>query len=176
MVFERFTEHARRVIVIAQEETVTLGHGKIGSEHLLLGLMRQEDDPAGRVLRDLGVGLEHMRALIPASAESRESEPEGPRQIPFSADATAVLKLALNEAMKLGHSYVGTEHLLLGVAGEGDGLGGRILRDLGVDAGKLRAEVIRMVGEPSGRPPRMGLDRGDQPDEPAADGPAPSGK
>jgi ATP-dependent Clp protease ATP-binding subunit ClpC len=162
-VFERFTEHARRVIVIAHEETLALGHGKIGSEHILLGLMREEDGPAGRVLRDLGVGIEHMRALIPAGEDPGESESTAPRQIPFSVDATATLKIALDEAMKLGHSYVGTEHLLLGVAREHDGLGGRILRDLGVDAEKLRAELIRMVGEPSGRPPRMGLDRPEGP-------------
>jgi ATP-dependent Clp protease ATP-binding subunit ClpC len=165
VVFERFTEHARRVIVIAQEETLTLGHSKIGSEHILLGLMREEDGPAGRVLRDLGVGVEHMRALVPASAEPSESE-SGParlRQLPFSADAKATLELALNEAMKLGHSYVGTEHLLLGVARESEGLGGRVLRDLGVDAEKLRVELIRVVGEPSARPPRMGLERPEGP-------------
>jgi ATP-dependent Clp protease ATP-binding subunit ClpC len=163
VVFERFTEHARRVIVIAQEETLTLGHGKIGSEHILLGLMREEEGPAGRVLRDLGVGIEHMRALIPAREDPADSEPAGPRQIPFSTDATATLELALVEAGSLGHSYVGTEHLLLGVARESEGLGGRVLRDLGVDAEKLRVELIRMVGEPSARPPRMGLERPDGP-------------
>lgn len=157
--FERFTEHARRVIVIAQEETLTLGHDTIGSEHILLGLMREEEGPAGRVLRDLGVGIEHMRALIPAGTVPPQCEAGKSRQIPFSADAASTLKLALVEAGSLGHSYVGTEHLLLGVAREGDGLGGRILSDLGVDAEKLRVDLIRMVGEPSARPPRMGLDR-----------------
>jgi ATP-dependent Clp protease ATP-binding subunit ClpC len=156
VVFERFTEHARQVIVIAHEETLALGHGNLGSEHILLGLMCEEDGPAGRVLRDLGVGVERVRALIPASEDPREMEPG--HQVPFSADATATLQLALDEAVNLGHSYVGREHLLLGVARESDGLGGRILRDLGVDAEKLRVELIRTVGEPSARPPRMGLD------------------
>ncbi len=150
--------------MIAQEETLTLGHSKIGSEHILLGLMREENGPAGRVLRDLGVGVEHMRALIPASLGSGESESPGPRQIPFSADATATVKLALDEAMKLGHSYVGTEHLLLGVARESEGLGGRVLRDLGVEAEDLRVALIRVVGEPSARPPRMGLERPEGPE------------
>lgn len=168
MVFERFTEHARRVIVIAQEETLALGHDKIGSEHILLGLMREHEGPGGRVLRDLGVGVEHMRALIPTGAPGAEPV-EGPprlRQLPFSADAKSVLERALSEAMGLGHSYVGTEHLLLGVARETDGLGGRILRDLGVDAEKLRVALIQLVGEPSARPPRMGLDRADAPEAP----------
>jgi ATP-dependent Clp protease ATP-binding subunit ClpC len=163
VVFERFTEHARQAIVIAHEETLALGHSTLGSEHLLLGLMREEDGPAGRVLRDLGVGIEHMRALIPASEELHGSESAGGHQTPFSADATATLQLALNEAMTLGHSYVGTEHLLLAVARESDGLGGRILRDMGVDAEKLRVELIRTVGEPGARPPRMGLDGPDGP-------------
>jgi ATP-dependent Clp protease ATP-binding subunit ClpC len=158
-VFERFTEHARRVIVIAHEETLALGHSQLGSEHILLGLMREEDGPAGRVLRNLGVGVEHMRALIPASEEPDKDESAGSRQVPFSTDARATLQLALGEAGSLGHSYVGTEHLLLGVVREGDGLGGRILGDLGVDTETLRVELIRMVGEPSARPPRMGLDR-----------------
>lgn len=168
--FERFTEHARRAIVCAQEETLALGHSQIGSEHILLGLTREEDGPAGRVLRDLGVGVEHIRALIPGGEESREGESAEPRQIPFSADATATLQLALAEAGSLGHSYVGAEHLLLGVAREGDGLGGRILRDHGVDAEKLRTELILIVGEPRLRPPRMGLDSADGPVTPAHGG------
>lgn len=147
--------------MIAHEETLALGHGKLGSEHILLGLMREEDGPAGRVLRDLGIGVAHMRALIPASEGPREVEPG--HQVPFSADATATLQLALDEAMSLGHSYLGTEHLLLGVARESDGLGGRILRDLGVDVEKLRVELVRMVGEPSARPPRMGLEHPEGP-------------
>jgi catechol 2,3-dioxygenase-like lactoylglutathione lyase family enzyme len=144
-VFERFTERARQVIVLAQEETLKLRHDHIGTEHLLLGLAREQEGLAARVLRSLGVTVESVREqLQPGPAPDPDAEPGG-RQIPFTPGAKSVLQLGLREAIGLGHNYIGTEHLLLGLIREDDGDGARILTRLGAEPEKIRGELMSML-------------------------------
>jgi ATP-dependent Clp protease ATP-binding subunit ClpC len=152
--FERFTERARQVIVLAQEEARTLKHNYIGTEHLLLGLLREADGVAARVLGSLEVTLEEVRAEVTRIVGEGESESQG--QIPFTPRAKKVLELALREALSLGHNYIGTEHILLGLVRENEGVAARILNDLEVDADRARQEVLRVLAGPSRRQPRGG--------------------
>ena len=147
--FERFTERARQVVVLAQEEARDLKHNYIGTEHLLLGLLREGDGVAARVLSALEVSLEDVRGEIMRIVGEGEHETQG--QIPFTPRAKKVLELALREALSLGHNYIGTEHILLGLVRESEGVAARILSDLDADADRIRQEVMRVLSGPGRR-------------------------
>jgi len=147
--FERFTERARQVVVLAQEEARTLKHNYIGTEHILLGLLREEEGLAARVLESLDITVERVRAQVVRIVGSGEEVTSG--QIPFTPRAKKVLEMALREALSLGHNYIGTEHILLGLVRENEGVAARILVDFDADSEKIRNEVIRMLSGPSGR-------------------------
>jgi len=143
-VFERFTERARQVVVLAQDEARALKHNYIGTEHLLLGLLREEEGLGARTLENLGIVIEPVRAQVARIVGLGDEAATG--QIPFTPRAKRVLELALREGLALGHNHIGTEHLLLGLAREGDGVAMRLLVDLGVDAEKIREAVIQALG------------------------------
>src|ERR1700759_2989540 len=147
--FERFTERARQVVVLAQEEARTLKHNYIGTEHILLGLLREEEGLAARVLESLDITVERVRAQVGGIVGSGEEVTSG--QIPFTPRAKKVLELALREALSLGHNYIGTEHILLGLVPEHEGVAARILLDFDADSEKIRNEVIRMLSGPGSR-------------------------
>jgi ATP-dependent Clp protease ATP-binding subunit ClpC len=156
--FERFTERARQIVVLAQDEARMLKHNYIGTEHLLLGLLREEEGLAARVLESMDITLEEVRNQV-SRIVGRGDEPLVSGQIPFTPRAKKVLELSLREAMALGHNYIGTEHILLGVVRENEGVAARILLDFDADADKIRNEVFRMLGGPrrrSGAPPWPG--------------------
>jgi ATP-dependent Clp protease ATP-binding subunit ClpC len=142
-VFERFTERARQVVVLAQEEARALKHNYIGTEHLLLGLLREEEGLAARVLESLHISLEEIRSQVARIVGEGEEVAVG--QIPFTPRAKRVLEHALREAISLGHDHIGTEHVLLGLTREDEGVAARILLDYDVDAEKIRDEVIRAL-------------------------------
>ena len=148
--FERFAEQARRVVVFAQEEARGLKHNYIGTEHILLGLLREEDGLAAHVLASLDVTLERVRAEVVRIVGSGEEPTEG--QVPFTPRTKHVLELALRESLSLGHVQVGTEHVLLGLVREGEGVAARILRDLDADLEQIRNEVIRMLSASAPQP------------------------
>src|SRR6058998_3934005 len=147
--FERFTERARQVVVLAQEEARTLKHNYIGTEHILLGLLREEEGLAARVLESLDITVERVRAQVVRIVGSGEEVTSG--QIPFTPRAKKVLELALREALSLGHNYIGTEQILLGLVRENEGVAARILLDFDADSEKIRNEVIRMLSGPGSR-------------------------
>src|SRR5437764_11503972 len=147
--FERFTERARQVIVLAQDETRTLKHNYIGTEHILLGLLREEEGLAARVLDTLDITVEEVRAQVARIVGQGDEVTSG--QIPFTPRAKKVLELALREALSLGHNYIGTEHILLGLVRANEGVAARILLDFDADSEKIRNEVIRMLSGPGGR-------------------------
>ena len=151
VMFERFTERARQVMVLAQEEARVLRHNYIGTEHLLLGLLREADGVAARVLGALEVSLEEVRGALTRIVGEGDNESQG--QIPFTPRAKKVLELALREALAMGHNYIGTEHILLGLVRESEGVAARILNDLEVDADRVRQEVMRVLAGPTGREP-----------------------
>ncbi|MGB9112024.1 MAG: Clp protease N-terminal domain-containing protein [Acidimicrobiales bacterium] len=141
--FERFTDRARRVLVLAQEEARLLGHSFIGTEHLLLGLVHDGDGIAARTLESLGITLEAVRAKVdetigPASSATAASPPFTPR-------AKKVLELSFREALQLGHNYIGTEHILLGLVREGEGVAAQVLQSLGADLPVVREAVISQL-------------------------------
>ena len=158
--FERFTERARQVVVLAQEEARTLKHNYIGTEHILLGLLREEEGLAARVLESLDITVERVRAQVVRIVGSGEEVTSG--QIPFTPRAKKVLELALREALSLGHNYIGTEHILLGLVRENEGVAARILLDFDADSEKIRNEVIRMLSGPGGRRQGSGSGSGSQ--------------
>jgi ATP-dependent Clp protease ATP-binding subunit ClpC len=158
-VFERFTERARQVVVLAQEEARTLKHNYIGTEHILLGLLREEEGLAARVLESLDITVERVRAQVVRIVGSGEEVTSG--QIPFTPRAKKVLELALREALSLGHNYIGTEHILLGLVRENEGVAARILLDFDADSEKIRNEVIRMLSGPGGRRQASGSGSGE---------------
>src|SRR6204780_3337019 len=147
--FERFTERARQVVVLAQEEARTLKHNYIGTEHILLGLLREEEGLAARVLESLDITVEEVRAQVARIVGQGDEVTTG--QIPFTPRAKKVLELALREALSLGHNYIGTEHILLGLVRENEGVAARILLDFDADSEKIRNEVIRMLSGPGSR-------------------------
>jgi ATP-dependent Clp protease ATP-binding subunit ClpA len=147
--FERFTERARRVVVLAQDEARLLKHNYIGTEHILLGLLREEEGLAARVLDTLDITVEEVRAQIVRIVGQGDEVDTG--QIPFTPRVKKVLELALQEALELGHDYIGTEHILLGLVLEDGGVGARILRDFDADPEKVRNELIRMLTGPGRR-------------------------
>ena len=145
-VFERFTDRARRVVVRAQEEARTLNHDFIGTEHILLGLVREGQGVAAKALESLGISLETVRqrvedAVPPGQVDSR------PGHIPFTPRAKKVLELSLSEAKLLGHRYIGTEHILLGLLREGEGVAAQVLAALGADLDGVRERVIQLLAE-----------------------------
>jgi ATP-dependent Clp protease ATP-binding subunit ClpC len=142
-VFERFTERARQVVILAREEAWALNHNYIGTEHMLLGLLGVEEGFAAHVLSSLDITAEVVRAQVVVIVG--EGVDDVTDQIPFTPRAKKVMELALREGLSLGQNYVGTEHLLLGLARENDGVGVRILREFGVDAEKVRDRTIRLL-------------------------------
>ena len=149
--FERFTERARQVVVLAQDEAGKVGHRQVGSEHLLLGVLSEGQGIGAQALASCGVWLDPARAAVAASGRDRAQEVT---QIPFSPDAKRVLERALREAVRLGHNYIGTEHLLLGLLREDDCAGFRVLQDLGTDVEQLRELILELIAT---RPERRGL-------------------
>ena len=141
--FERFTERARQVVVLAQEEARSLKHNYIGTEHLLLGLLREEEGVAARVLDGLEVSVEEVRAAVVRIVGSGEESPQG--QIPFTPRAKKVLELALREALSLGHNYIGTEHILAALVEDDEGIPARTLRRIGVDLGAFRGDLAALL-------------------------------
>jgi len=141
--FERFTERARRVVVHAQEEARELDHNYIGTEHLLLGLLREPESVAGQALRDLGISLESAREQVIQIIGRGTEAPAG--HIPFTPRAKKVLELSLREALQLGHNYIGTEHILLGMIREGDGVAAQVLTTLGGTLERVRDKVIELA-------------------------------
>jgi len=146
-VFERFTERARQVVVLAQDEARALKHNYIGTEHILLGLLREEEGLAARVLEGLEITVEGVRAQV-ARIVGQGDEAILTGQIPFTPRAKKVLELALREALSLGHNYIGTEHILLGLVRENEGVASQILLDFGVDAETIRGEILGMLSGP----------------------------
>jgi dihydroneopterin aldolase len=149
--FERFTERARKVMVLAQEEAGRFGHNYIGTEHLLLGLAREEDGVATRALTSLGVSLDEVREQVESVVGFGEGGNRS--QVPFTPRSKKVLELALRESMQLGHNYIGTEHILLGLVRESEGVAARVLSNLGVDPDEVRRQVLQMLGEEPGSDP-----------------------
>jgi hypothetical protein len=148
--FERFTERARQVIVLAQEEARALKHNYIGTEQVLLGLLREEEGLAARALESLGITVERVRAQVVRIVGSSEEVTSGP--VPFTPRAKKVLELALREALSLGQNYIGTEHILLGLARENEGVAARILHDFDADSDKIRNRVMGMLADPPPAP------------------------
>ena len=142
--FERFTERARKVVVLAQEEARHFNHNYIGTEHLLLGLLREDEGVAARALSSLNVTLDEVREQVESIVGYGEEGTGG--QAPFTPRSKKVLELALREALQLGHNYIGTEHILLGLVRESEGVAARVLNNLDVDPDKVRREVVRMLG------------------------------
>jgi ATP-dependent Clp protease ATP-binding subunit ClpC len=142
-VFERFTERARQVVVLAQDEARALKHNYIGTEHILLGLLRMEEGLAARVLESLDITVEEVRAQIARIIGQGDEVTTG--QIPFTPRAKKVLDLSRREAVSLKHNYIGTEHILLGLVRENEGVASRILLDFDADAEKIRNAVVRML-------------------------------
>ena len=152
--FQRFTDRARRVVVLAQEEARMLGHTHIGTEHILLGLIHEGEGVAARALDSLGISLGAVRQQVEEVIGRGQEAPSG--HVPFTPRAKKVLELSLREALQLGHDYIGTEHILLGLIREGDGVAAQVLVKLGADLNSVRQTVIRLLS-------RLGLRTG--PDE-----------
>ncbi len=156
--FERFTDRARRVVVLAQEEARMLNHNYIGTEHVLLGLIHEGEGVAARSLESLGISLEAVRSQVEEIIGQGQAAPVG--HIPFTPRAKKMLELSLREARQLGHNYIGTEHILLGLIREGEGVAAQVLQKLGADLNGVRQQVIQLlsgctgggdlVDEPSG--------------------------
>jgi ATP-dependent Clp protease ATP-binding subunit ClpC len=142
-VFERFTDRARRVVVLAQEEARLLNHNYIGTEHILLGLIHEGEGVAAKALESLGISLEAVRAQVEEIIGQGGSSPSG--HIPFTPRAKKVLELSLREALQLGHNYIGTEHILLGLIREGEGVAAQVLVKLGADLSRVRQQVIQLL-------------------------------
>jgi ATP-dependent Clp protease ATP-binding subunit ClpC len=142
--FERFTDRARQVVVLAQEEARTLHHDYIGTEHILLGLIHEGNGVAARALAALGIEREAVRQRVIEIVGRGDKAPAG--HIPFTPRAKKVLQLALREALQFGHNYIGTEHILLGLIREGDGVAAQVLTTLGADHGRVRREVTELLG------------------------------
>ncbi|NBP49870.1 MAG: ATP-dependent Clp protease ATP-binding subunit [Actinobacteria bacterium] len=141
--FERFTDRARRVVVLAQEEARLLNHSYIGTEHILLGLIHEGEGVAAKALESLNISLEAVRAQVEEIIGTGGSSPSG--HIPFTPRAKKVLELSLREALQLGHNYIGTEHILLGLIREGEGVAAQVLVKLGADLSRVRQQVIQLL-------------------------------
>ncbi|MDN6376657.1 ATP-dependent Clp protease ATP-binding subunit, partial [Corynebacterium sp.] len=160
--FERFTDRARRVVVLAQEEARALNHNYIGTEHILLGLIHEGEGVAAKALESMGISLEAVRTEVEDIIGTGGHPPSG--YIPFTPRAKKVLELALREALQLGHKYIGTEHILLGLIREGEGVAAQVLVKLGADLSSVRQQVIQLLSGYEGSEPEAA------PDEPATAG------
>ena len=147
--FEKFTDRARRVVVLAQEEARMLNHNYIGTEHILLGLIREREGVAARALESLGIGLETARQRVEETIGRGPRAPSG--GIPFTPRAKTVLELSLREARALRHNHIGTEHILLGLIREGDGAAAHVLAGLGADLDRARQQVIKLLNDQHSR-------------------------
>jgi ATP-dependent Clp protease ATP-binding subunit ClpC len=145
--FERFTDRARRVVVLAQEEARLLNHNYIGTEHILLGLLNEGEGIAAKALESLGINLSGVREQVVEIIGQGAQAPSG--HIPFTPRAKKVLELSLREALQLGHSYIGTEHILLGLVREGQGVAAKVLKGLGAELQKVREAVMKLLPESS---------------------------
>ena len=141
--FERFTDRARRVVVLAQEEARLLNHNYIGTEHILLGLIHEGEGVAAKALESLDISLESVRGQVEEIIGQGGSSPSG--HIPFTPRAKKVLELSLREALQLGHNYIGTEHILLGLLREGEGVAAQVLVKLGADLARVREQVVQLL-------------------------------
>lgn len=159
--FDRFTERARKVIILAKEEAKRFNHDYIGTEHILLGLIKEGESVAAAVLQNLGLSLDTIRLEVEKLVQFGPSTVVS-GDIPFTPKAKKVIELAMDEARRLGHNYIGTEHLLLGLIKEGEGVASHVLMNVGLDLNKVRAEVIKLLGsttpggEPGAPPPTAG--------------------
>jgi hypothetical protein len=157
--FERFTDQARRVVVLAQEEARMLNHNYIGTEHILLGLIHEGCGVAAEALESLGISLDAVRQQVEEIIGQGQEVPSG--HIPFTPRGKKVLELSLRESLQLGHNYIGTEHILLGLIREGDGVAGQVLVKLGADLNRVRQQVIQLISgqqpQPGRLPPREGV-------------------
>jgi ATP-dependent Clp protease ATP-binding subunit ClpC len=160
--FERFTDRARRVVVLAQEEARMLNHNYIGTEHILLGLIHEGEGVAAKALESLGISLEGVREQVEEIIGQGQTAPAG--HIPFTPRAKKVLELSLREALQLGHNYIGTEHILLGLIREGEGVAAQVLQKLGADLNRVRQQVIQLLSgyssDPSQASPKAGVSGG----------------
>jgi ATP-dependent Clp protease ATP-binding subunit ClpC len=141
--FERFTDGSRRVVVLAQEEAKMLNHDYVGTEHILLGLLDEGDGLAARSLESLGISLDAVRQQVEEIIGRGQQAPSG--HIPFTPRAKKVLELSLSESLRLGHGYIGTEHILLGLIREGDGVAAQVLVKLGADLNRVREQVLQLL-------------------------------
>jgi len=149
--FERFTDRARRVVVLAQEEARMLNHNYIGTEHILLGLIHEGEGVAAKALESLGISLDAVRSQVQEIIGEGQQAPSG--HIPFTPRAKKVLELSLREALQLGHNYIGTEHILLGLIREGEGVAAQVLGKLGADLNRVRQQVIQLLSGYQGKEP-----------------------
>ena len=148
--FERFTDRARRVVVLAQDEARMLNHNYIGTEHILLGLIHEGEGVAAKALESLGISLDVVRQQVVDIIGEGQQAPTG--HIPFTPRAKKVLELSLREALQLGHNHIGTEHILLGLIREGEGVAAQVLGNLGADLGRVRQQVLQLLqGQPGGK-------------------------
>jgi ATP-dependent Clp protease ATP-binding subunit ClpC len=152
--FERFTDRARRVVVLAQEEARLLNHNYIGTEHILLGLLNEGEGIAAKALESLGINLSAVREQVVEIIGQGQQAPTG--HIPFTPRAKKVLELSLREALQLGHNYIGTEHILLGLIREGEGVAAQVLQKLGAELQKVRQTVIQLLSGPQGSEEKPG--------------------
>ena len=179
--FEKFTERARQVIVLAQEEARMLNHNHIGTEHLLLGLIHEGQGVAARALESLGISLDDVRRNV-EEIIGRGQEPPLTGHIPFTPRAKKVLELSLRESQHLGHGYIGTEHILLGLIREGEGVAAQVLVTLGADLSRVRQQVLQLLEgrgrgeagetEAAGQPEAAGGGAGNEPEVRVAGAPA----
>src|SRR6201989_1466070 len=158
ILFERFTDRARRVVVLAQEEARLLNHNYIGTEHILLGLIHEGEGVAAKALESLGISLEAVRAQVEEIIGHGGTAPSG--HIPFTPRAKKVLELSLREALQLGHNYIGTEHILLGLIREGEGVAAQVLVKLGADLSRVRQQVIQLLSGYAGAKEGSGAQAG----------------
>ena len=156
--FERFTDRARRVVVLAQEEARMLNHNYIGTEHILLGLIHEGEGVAAKALESLGIALEGVRQQVEEIIGQGQQAPSG--HIPFTPRAKKVLELSLREALQLGHNYIGTEHILLGLIREGEGVAAQVLVKLGADLNRVRQQVLQLLSGYQGKEPAEGATGG----------------
>jgi ATP-dependent Clp protease ATP-binding subunit ClpA len=143
--FEKFTDRARRVVVLAQEEARMLNHNYIGTEHFLLGLIHEGEGVAARALESLGISLVVVRQHVEEMIGQGQQAPSG--HIPFTPRAKKALELSLRESQQLGHNYIGTEHILLGLIREGEGVAAQVLVKLGADLNRVREQVLQILGD-----------------------------
>src|SRR5260370_25609047 len=141
--FERFTDRARRAVVLAQEEARLLNHDYIGTEHILLGLIHEGEGVAAKALESLAISLDAVRQQVKAIIGQGQQAPSG--HVPFTPRAKKVLELSLREAGQLGHDYIGTEHILLGLVREGEGVAAQVLVGLGADLNRVRQQVVLLL-------------------------------